>query len=74
MFVLEGIRVSPRETNQTLMMTTNRRSNTAAVVVRASEHLLKTNVFLAKTLAVSIRVWVAGLDLSKAFDHFIGQH
>ena len=35
---------------------------------RIEEHLLTANVFLGKTLAVGIPVWVVNLDLSKAFD------
>ena len=35
---------------------------------RIEEHLLTANVFLGKTLAVGIPVWVVSLDLSKAFD------
>ena len=35
---------------------------------RIEEHLLTANVFLDKALDVGIPVWVASLDLSKAFD------
>ena len=32
------------------------------------EHLLTANLFLEKTLAANILVWILGMDLSKAFD------
>ena len=35
---------------------------------RLEEHLLTANMFLHKTLAANIPVWVLSLDLSKAFD------
>ena len=35
---------------------------------RLEEHLLTANLFLDKTLAANIPVWVLSLDLSKAFD------
>ncbi len=34
---------------------------------RIEEHLLTTTLVLAKTLATLIRIWIFGLDLSKAF-------
>ena len=35
---------------------------------RLEEHLLTANLFLDKTLAANIPVWILSLDLSKAFD------
>ena len=35
---------------------------------RLEEHLLTANLFLDKTLAANMPVWILGLDLSKAFD------
>ena len=35
---------------------------------RRFEHLLTANLFLDKTLAANIPVWILSLDLSKAFD------
>jgi len=32
------------------------------------EHLLTANLFLEKTLAANILVWILGMGLSKAFD------
>ena len=35
---------------------------------RLEEHLLTANLFLDKTLAANMPVWILSLDLSKAFD------
>ena len=36
---------------------------------RLGEHLLTANLFLDKTLAANIPVWILSLDLSKIFDN-----